>query len=269
MPEGHVIHRLARQLTGHFAGRVVQVSSPQGRFAAAAAQLDGRRIDSADAWGKHLFIHFDTPSPESIVHIHLGLIGKVTFEAPAEQWGQIRLHIATDEIAANLRGPQWCRLITAGEQADAIAALGADPLREEADWAEVSTRVGRSKRSIASLLMDQKYYAGVGNIYRAEVLFRQRINPLTPGANLQPEQLKAIAKDLRQLMREGERHGWIDTVLPEHTPEAMRRPAREDAHGGEVYVYRRAGQECLVCGHPVASGPMEGRNLFWCPSCQS
>ncbi|WP_151549727.1 MULTISPECIES: Fpg/Nei family DNA glycosylase [Corynebacterium] len=269
MPEGHVIHRLAHQLNQHFAERRVQVSSPQGRFATAAAQLDGHRFDHADAWGKHLFIHIDTPQPDSIVHIHLGLIGKFHFESPEADWGQIRLRIANEDIAATLRGPQWCRLITAEEQAAAIARLGADPLRADSDWEELAGRVARSRRSIASLLMDQKYYAGVGNIYRAEVLFRQGIDPFTPGRELTAAQRDAIAQDLCQLMRDGEEKGWIDTVLPAHTPEAMRRPAREDAHGGEVYVYRRADQDCLVCGGPVASRPVEGRNLFWCPSCQS
>ncbi|MGH3356370.1 MAG: zinc finger domain-containing protein, partial [Nocardioidaceae bacterium] len=75
--------------------------------------------------------------------------------------------------------------------------------------------------------------------------------------------------DLVFLMAEGVRTGRIDTVLPEHTPEAMGRPPRVDDHGGEVYVYRRARQPCLVCATPVATQVVAGRNLFWCPGCQS
>ena len=75
-------------------------------------------------------------------------------------------------------------------------------------------------------------------------------------------------QDLVQLMHEGVRTGRIDTVAPEHEPEVMGRPPRVDDHGGEVYVYRRSGQPCLVCATPVATAPVAGRNLFWCPQCQ-
>ncbi len=69
-------------------------------------------------------------------------------------------------------------------------------------------------------------------------------------------------------MAEGVRLGRIDTVRPEHTPEAMGRPPRADDHGGEVYVYRRTGQPCLVCGRPVRTAELAGRNVFWCSRCQ-
>ena len=116
--------------------------------------------------------------------------------------------------------------------------------------------------------MDQKVFPGVGNIYRAEVLFRHGIDPKMPGKFLRREEFDAIWADLVALMPLGVRDGRIDTVRPEHTPEAMGREPRVDKHGGEVYVYRRAGQPCLVCGTPVALEEFAGRNLFWCPSCQ-
>ena len=74
--------------------------------------------------------------------------------------------------------------------------------------------------------------------------------------------------DLVALMEYGVLTGRIDTVRPEHEPEAMGRPPRVDDHGGEVYVYRRHGQPCLVCGSTVRTKILEGRNLFWCPTCQ-
>jgi formamidopyrimidine-DNA glycosylase len=74
--------------------------------------------------------------------------------------------------------------------------------------------------------------------------------------------------DLVALMREGVRSGRIDTVRADHTPEAMGRDPRVDDHGGEVYVYRRHGQPCLVCETKVRTELLEGRNLFWCPRCQ-
>ncbi|MFC6317460.1 Fpg/Nei family DNA glycosylase [Corynebacterium gerontici] len=266
MPEGHVIHRLARELDQHFCGTSPQVSSPQGRFATEAALLNGAPYDHAEAWGKHLFIHFAPERHEHIVHIHLGLIGSLRFELVDDPWGQIRFRIQSDAIAANLRGPQWCRLITEEEQSLAVARLGADPLRADADPSETFRKVGRSRKSIAALLMDQKLFAGVGNIYRAETLFRLGLSPFTPGVN--ETALPAIWQDLQELMADGVLKGRIDTVRPEHTPEAMGRSPRKDDHGGEVYVYRRAGQPCYVCGHEIAEQVLEGRNLFWCPRCQ-
>lgn len=81
-------------------------------------------------------------------------------------------------------------------------------------------------------------------------------------------QFRAMWEDLVELMAYGVRTGTIDTVRPEHTPEAMERAPREDDHGGEVYVYRRTGQACHVCGATVRTEVLAGRNLFWCPRCQ-
>jgi endonuclease-8 len=121
---------------------------------------------------------------------------------------------------------------------------------------------------VAALLMDQSVLAGVGNVYRAEVLFRHGIDPYRPGRSLTRAAFDAMWADLVTLMREGVRTGRIDTVRPEHTPEAMGRPPRVDDHGGEVYVYRRAGQPCHLCGTEVRTAVLAARNLFWCPGCQ-
>lgn len=273
MPEGHVIHRLARDLNSIFGGTAPIVSSPQGRFAHEASLVSGRGYTSAHAFGKHLFIEFDAPTPERIVYIHLGLIGKLALEGQDETWGQIRLHMAdpqrADSPAANLRGPQWCKLITDAEMEIAIGKLGADPLRPDARPDSLRAKVARSGRSIGSLMMDQKLYAGVGNIYRAETLFRLGISPFTAGKDISDQEFNDIWDDLVPLMADGVAKGRIDTVRDEHLPEAMGREPRKDDHGGEVYVYRRAGLPCYVCGTPIATQVMEGRNLFWCPNCQS
>jgi endonuclease-8 len=116
--------------------------------------------------------------------------------------------------------------------------------------------------------MDQTILSGVGNVYRAEVLFRNRVNPHRPGNRLSRRSWQGIWSDLRTLMPEGVRDNRIDTVLPEHTPEAMGRPPRVDDHGGEVYVYRRAGLPCWVCGSRIRTEVLAGRNLFWCGRCQ-
>ena len=116
--------------------------------------------------------------------------------------------------------------------------------------------------------MDQEIIAGVGNVYRAEVLFRHRIHPLRPGRTLRRGQFLAMWDDLVTLMHEGVRVNRIDTVRAEHTPEAMGRDPRQDDHGGEVYVYRRQDRPCHVCGTTVRTEVLAGRNVFWCPRCQ-
>lgn len=267
MPEGHVIHRLADELTGVFEGSQVAVSSPQGRFSVEAAHLDGTVLHGAQAWGKHLFIDF-LASGAHWVHIHLGLIGRLTVGPVTPVHGQVRLRIENERSVADLRGPQWCRLLTDAERRAVLGTVGADPIRADADPERAWRAVHRSTRAVAVLLMDQSITAGVGNIYRAEVLFRAHLDPMTPGNRLTRPTWDRIWADLVVLMRRGVADGRIDTVAPEHTPEAMGRPPRVDRHGGEVYVYRRQGQPCLVCGTPVRETSLGGRHLFWCPRCQ-
>ncbi|HEX6151470.1 Fpg/Nei family DNA glycosylase [Nocardioides sp.] len=267
MPEGHTLHRLATDLTAAFAGRQVRVSSPQGRFAADAATLDGATVVAAESAGKHLFVELEG---DRYIHVHLGLIGSFDVRsgpAPAPV-GQVRLRLANGEAYADLRGAIVCDLVGPERRAEVLGALGPDPLRPDAQPDRAWQRIRRSTRPIGDLLLDQSVLAGVGNVYRAEVLFRQRIHPQRPGNTLRVSQWRAIWDDLVVLMADGVRLGRIDTVRPEHTPEAMGRAAREDDHGGEVYVYRRTGQPCLVCERPVRTEVLAGRNSFWCARCQ-
>jgi DNA-formamidopyrimidine glycosylase len=271
MPEGHTLRRLAQELTEAFAGRPVRVSSPQGRFAADAALVDGALCVGAESAGKHLFVEL---AGERYIHVHLGLIGKFDIApivdggtAPAVV-GQVRLRLHNETAYADLRGATQCDLVGPERRARVIALLGEDPLRPDSDPARVWARLSRSSRPIGDLLMDQSVLAGVGNVYRAEILFRHRIHPLRPGRTLRRTQFLTLWADLVELMEDGVRTGRIDTVRPEHTPEAMGRPPRVDDHGGEVYVYRRQGQPCLVCGSRVRTEILGGRNLFWCARCQ-
>lgn len=263
MPEGHVIHRLAGEFSDRFGGKPVSVSSPQLRFD--VGRLDGAVLERGEAVGKHLFLDFATGD---IVHIHLGLIGKLRFEPYAEPWGQVRLRITDGVVAADLRGPQWCRTITVPERDAVLAASGPDPLRGDADPMKGYALVRRSRKPIAALLMDQAVAAGVGNIFRAEVLFRHRLDPTVPGRDLDAGSWMLLWEDLVTLMNYAVVHGRIDTVREEHGPLAQGREPRADRHGGEVYVYRRAGQPCLVCGAEVRTAVVQGRNLYWCPRCQ-
>ena len=271
MPEGHTLHRLAGELTTVFGGRVVRAGSPQGRFAESAALVDGSVLERAEAWGKHLFVGF---GGERFVHVHLGLYGHFDVhpevaEVPVPV-GQVRLRLvaADGDAYADLRGATTCELVTTEQRDAVVARSGPDPIRADATWEPAWERVRRSRAPIGGLLMDQSVLAGVGNVYRAELLFRHRMHPLRPGNTLRVGQFRAMWEDLVGLMAEGVRTGRIDTVRPEHTPEAMGRSPRVDDHGGEVYVYRRTGQPCHVCGSGVRTEVLLGRNLFWCPRCQ-
>jgi len=267
MPEGHTLFRLARDLTGAFAGGPVRASSPQGRFAADAATIDGSVLVRAESAGKHLFAEF---ADDRFVHVHLGLIGKWTvLPAPAPAAvGAVRLRLENARAYADLRGATLCELVGRDGRDRVLARLGADPLRPDADPEIAWQRIRRSDRAIGDLLMDQQVLAGIGNVYRAEVLFRHHVDPMRPGKSLRRQQWQAMWDDLVELLAAGVRTGRIDTVRPEHTPEAMGRPPRVDDHGGEVYVYRRSGEPCLVCGARVHTAELKGRNLFWCARCQ-
>ena len=276
MPEGHTLRRLADDLTAVFGGRRVRVSSPQGRFAAEAALLDGTMLVAADSAGKHLFLELEG---DRLVHVHLGLIGRFDVVIgsddgpPPEPVGQVRLRLLArgdgrPAAYADLRGATRCALVTPAERDSVVARLGPDPLRADADPERAWRRIGRSDRPIGDLLMDQEVVAGVGNVFRAEVLFRHRLHPLRPGRTLRRSQFQSVWDDLTVLLAEGVVSNRIDTVRPEHTPEAMGRDPRKDDHGGEVYVYRRHGQPCHVCGTKVRTAVLAGRNSFWCPRCQ-
>ncbi|MEU6252332.1 DNA-formamidopyrimidine glycosylase family protein [Streptomyces sp. NPDC047043] len=268
MPEGHTIHRLASDYADRFSGTAPRVTSPQGKFSDAAALLDGAELTRTEAHGKHLFLGFrDT----DWVHIHLGLFGKVAFGAAPvpPPTDTVRLRLANDTSYVDLRGPTTCALITDAEKNAIHDRLGPDPLREDAAPQTAYRRISRSRTTIAALLMDQKVIAGVGNVYRAEVLFRHGIDPYRAGRDVTAAEWDAIWTDLVALMHEGVRHNRIDTVRPQHTPEAMGRPPRVDDHGGEVYVYRRATLPCHICGGEIRTADLAARNLFWCPTCQT
>lgn len=267
MPEGHTLFRLAGELSVAFAGQPLGVSSPQGRFADGAAAVDGHIFTIAESAGKHLFLRFEG---EHVIHVHLGLIGvfRVQEGEPPEPVGAVRLRLVGPFGYADLRGATTCELLSEESVAEILAGLGPDPLRPDADPDKAFGRIRKSKKPIGALLMDQTVLAGVGNVYRAESLFRARLHPLTPGAKVSRRRWKALWEDLVDLMDYGVHTGRIDTVRPEHEPEAMGRQPRVDDHGGEVYVYRRHGQPCHACGSTVRTRVMAGRNLFWCPTCQ-
>jgi endonuclease VIII len=263
VPEGHTLHRLTRLHQRRFAGAPVAVSSPQGRFSDAAI-VDGRVFTRATVWGKHLFHHYEGGP---IVHVHLGLYGTFT-EAPtpmALPVGQVRMRIVGAEYGTDLRGPTACEVIDEAQVSAIVARLGPDPLRRDADPSLPLARIAKSRKPIAALLMDQTVIAGVGNVYRSELLYRHHIDPYRLGRDVRDAEFASMWTDLVALMKVGVRRGKIVVVRPEHDHGAPSyAPERP-----RTYVYRRAGEPCRVCATPILTSVLEGRNVFWCPTCQS
>ncbi len=278
MPEGHTLFALARDLHEAFAGTRPRVTSPQGRFAEGAALLDGQEVVRAVAHGKHLLVEFGN---EAWLNVHLGLIGtfritRFTRPLPRQDWdgvphtGAVRLRMVNERQVADLRGPTRCVVITADDAAAVLGRLGPDPLKPDADPERGWARLHRSRRSLAELLMDQTVLAGVGNVYRCEVLFRCRLNPFTSGVDLRRRSWQAIWSDLVALMPLGVASGRIITVAEqvELAQAELDETGRVSPPEWMSYVYKRAGQPCRMCGSRVRTQVLAGRNLFWCGRCQ-
>lgn len=319
MPEGHSVHRIARQFERHFEHAPVAVSSPQGRFAAGAAQLDGHEIVQSKAVGKQMFLEFDHGL---WLRVHLGIYGAwdfagdITVDAttasangrmgqtnqrgtelaghedslssmgaprltrlrmseqekrepdvdsfPPEPIGAVRVRLLTPTAVADLRGPTACEVQTI-EQVDAtIAKLGPDPLVDDLTEAEERfTSVVRKKPTpIALLLMDQAVVSGIGNVYRAELLFRARQNPFTPGRDVPEEVVRGLWRDWVTLLNIGVETGQMLTMAGlSASDEKKALASRADRH----WVYHRTGEPCRLCGAAIQMQELGGRKLYWCP----
>jgi endonuclease-8 len=294
MPEGNEIHRWAERHAAAFAGKTVRVDGPQGRFTDSDL-LDGRKLRRVMAVGKHLGYDF---GKDRILHVHLGLQGDFTEgsgELPAVK-GALRLrmwnaaavklpavpglskrhgwyseddgtgHIEGSEVAwVELRGPMDCSVWTEAQWEKLLERLGPDPLNGDS-VDKALERIAKSKKPVGLLLMEQDVMAGVGNIFRAELLFRAGLSPFVAGRDVDAAVVKKIWKDAVVLMRAGMVDRRIVTTRAKDRPHAKGQALKEEAH----YVYRRQGRDCFVCGTKVRK--MEnfaGRNLYWCEVCQA
>ncbi len=188
-------------------------------------------------------------------------------EWPPPVVGQVRLRLLNDVTCADLRGPTACELQTPEEILATVAKLGPDPLVDDPAAGEerfVAT-VRRKPTAIGLLLMDQNVVGGIGNVYRAEMLFRARLNPHTPGREVPEETVRALWRDWVKLLAIGVETGQMMT-MDDLDDESYRRAmaSRDDRH----WVYHRAGLPCRVCGTAIVLEEMATRKLYWCPSCQ-
>jgi endonuclease-8 len=321
VPEGHSVHRIARQFSLHFVGKKAAVSSPQGRFADGAKKLDGSTMIDAKAVGKQMFLQFDN---ELWLRVHLGLYGAWDFagditadattasaggrmgqtnqrgtildqdaaedsnasigaprrtrlrmseqeklEAPIDSFppepiGAVRVRLLTVDAVADLRGPTACEVLTPEQVDAAIAKLGPDPLVDDPKVAEdrFTEVVLKKSTPIALLLMDQSVVSGIGNVYRAELLFRARLNPHTPGKALSEQTVRALWRDWVHLLEIGVQTGQMltmDDLSAEDYRKALAH--RDDRH----WVYHRTGLPCRVCGTNIVMEELASRKLYWCP----
>lgn len=264
MPEGHTIHRLARDLSRDLRGHVVHTDRRQDRFADGARHLDGRTLLRTSANGKHLFLHWAESDERAaeILHIHLGLFGKFRrhIDPLPEPSDALRVRLLGPDAAWDLTGAITCRLRGPDVLDEVARTLGPDPLRRGADADEFVRRVRRSQKPIGALLLDQAVIAGIGNVYRAEILHLTGINPATAGSALSEEQVREIWEMTVEQLRLGVRRDRIITVpLQGRRMTSMTR-------GNSVFVYKQT--DCRTCGSPVEHSDIGGRNMFACPRCQ-
>ncbi len=261
MPEGHTIHRVARDHHKRYSGQLLSVSSPQGRFKADAKKLTGTRLEHVEAYGKHLFYHWDR---DNILHIHLGLYGKFrnhNMPAPPPR-GAVRMRVVGQSHAFDLNGPTACELITVDEAKTIQARLGADPLRKDADVDAAWQRISRSRAAIGKLLLDQTVIAGVGNVYRAEALFANEVDPERAGNSLERTEFNALWKTIVAMLRIGEKYNRIITA----DPKVVGKPYSRMNSSERLLCYKRA--TCLKCEAEIRCWELGARKMYACPSCQ-
>ena len=261
MPEGHTIHRHALQQRRELAGHRLATDVVQGRFAASAMTLDGRRLDDVEAWGKHLFQWWEGGE---VLHVHLGLYGRWRHQQspPPPMRGEVRLRLIGPSHTWDLSGATACEVLSPDDRERIIARLGPDPLRSDADPGRFLDRAARSRAPIGTLLLDQAALAGIGNVYRAEVLFLGGIHPHRVARDLTDAERSGLWIEIAHQLRLGLRQGRIVT----RRRHELDRPASRVPRSEALYVYHC--DICRVCATPIRSTTLAARRLDFCPRCQ-
>jgi endonuclease-8 len=252
VPEGHIIHRLARDLS-ELHGAPLRASSPQGRFSAEATRLDGALLVRIEPFGKHLFVCVSTGV---ILHVHLGMQGKWlrNTDPAGTPLKQVRLRLATRTVAWDLIAPSVCELLDDAAMARVTSGLGADPLRADSDAASAVAALASDRRPIGSALLDQAVVAGVGNVFRSEALHAVRVDPRRSAASMNLDQLAGLWCALKAMMSQAVEDGRIITV---DVPDRRSLPESESRR-----VYKQ--EHCRDCGAPVTISTVGGRTAYFC-----
>ncbi len=261
MPEGPQVARYARLQAELLVRKRVRADSPNGRSDDVAAIVDGKTLRGIEAVGKHLLYDF---GPDRILHVHLGRFGNFD-DGPMplpEPVGILRFRLYTTKHWFELRGAIAIEIFDASMRELLSARIGPSPLDASADPLAAYAKIAKSRAPVGMLLMDQSVVAGIGNIYRSEILFMHGVNPRAPGNTLTKKTWRAMWKDLARLMGESARGtGRIVTTAAADRDKPSGPVRRTD----RFYVYRRDGLACRWCGTLIVAGTMGNRNVFWCP----
>jgi endonuclease-8 len=263
MPEGHSIRIHADKQQKLFADESVKVTSPQKRFDG-AAKVTGQKLRDVEGVGKHLFYHFGSKRDESLVHVHLGRLGRFRYHdgAPPRPSPNCRMRLQGPAHTIDLSGPTDCSIVSAEKRQSILDRLGPDPLRKDADPLKAWERIHRSKKAVGALLLDQSIIAGLGNIFRAEILFLLRLHPAIQGNDLTRRQFDNIWKQSVRLLADGVKYGWIVTT----TAKDIGKPIAKFKQADRFYVYKR--KTCRLCGSEIKTLNVGSRTIFFCPKHQ-
>ena len=245
MPEGDSLRRAAARLQV-LAGQRVSVETPHPRAAAKGleAHLDGRVLESVEAVGKNLLLHFEGGI---VLRSHLRMTGRWRVAAIGEQRsGRPWLVLRGERHEALLWNGPVLELLGPGGR---LGRLGPDILDEPPDLDSMLERLREAPqtREIGDALLDQRLVAGIGNMWKAEALWHARVSPWRALGDVADVELRAVLDGAHRMMRAG-----VEGARP------LRR------------VYRRAGRACSRCGAGIRSHPQgdDARTAYWCPGCQ-
>ncbi|MCY2976229.1 MAG: Fpg/Nei family DNA glycosylase [Planctomycetota bacterium] len=261
MPEGHTVHRLARDQSKWFSGQRLKVSSPQGRFAEGSELLDGRTLKSVEAHGKHLYYFF---SGVHVLHVHLGLYGKFRLHAspPPEPRGAVRVRFIGKTNTLDLNGPNQCVVLNAQQIADSRKKIGEDPLRTDANPERAWARIQKSKKPIGQLLLDQSIIAGIGNIYRAEILFLMSVHPTRPSCSFTHEEFDELWKTSVRLLEVGVKYNRIITKSRDESDKPLSKLTSEE----RLWIYKK--EFSPICASATQKWLLGNRQMYACAVCQ-
>lgn len=262
MPEGDTIHRAARTLHTALAGRTItrfETVFPQ----LARVEVTGRAVESVEAAGKNLLMHF---SGDLHLRTHMRMNGSWHIYRPGERWrmrrSDMRIVLETDAwvaVAFNVPVAEFHDARSL-ERQDDLANIGPDFLGTEFDFDEARRRIReRGDTEIADVLLNQRVVSGIGNEFKSEILFMARVNPFARVDALNDEQIDAILKTARKVMLAN-----IEKRSPSRITTFSLDPRAKQ------YVYSRGGKPCLRCGTRIEyakQGP-NARGTYWCSACQ-
>jgi endonuclease-8 len=269
VPEGDTIFRAARTLERALAGQ--RVSKFDTRLSQLAvvdlrAPIAGRTVTDVSARGKHLLIHF---SNDLALRTHMRMHGSWHIYRPGERWrarpDEARIVITTAEWVAIAFNVTDAEFLTAAQIARhrQLSRLGPDLLSRAFDASEVRRRLREMPaRHIAEALLRQQAMAGLGNVYKSEVLFLCGMYPFAPVTALDDQALDCLIQRARELMQLNVRDGTVVDSGGRNTTGRLNPAERQ-------WVYGRDGEPCLKCGATILTkAEIDGRRTYWCPHCQ-